>query len=160
MDEELRCLIEQIEKRFDSLRQADREAVELAHADLKERLSGFPAEFAKKGDVDAAKETLQRLETDAISRELYGNDTKNFTTSINKLEQEKLPKGVFETFVENYRIEQATAAQERQTVATTLAAASARSSGQTATIGQIGLVRGASVAFLTIVVIVSQVAFQ
>jgi hypothetical protein len=82
LDDELRCLIESIEKRFadridaemrriDQLSEAKDEAVKVAHEGVKERMEGFPQQYATKQEQDAIKETAQRLEKDSISREVY-----------------------------------------------------------------------------------------
>ena len=44
----------QVERKFDALRESDREAVRLAHADLSRRLEGFPQQFATKQEMEQA----------------------------------------------------------------------------------------------------------
>lgn len=108
-------------ERFDGLREADREAVRLAHADLSARLEGFPQQFATKDEMQAAAAALQRLEKDAVSREIYLANLDQLRTLMQKLEWETLPKATFDTFIDNYRIEQERAAVERRNVADVLA---------------------------------------
>ena len=82
MNEELRCLLDSIEKRFGDrldaemrrlfeLRAADAEAIRVAHEGVRERMEGFPQQYATKQEQDALKEGAQRLEKDSISREVY-----------------------------------------------------------------------------------------
>jgi hypothetical protein len=140
VDDELRCYIEAIEKRFDALRLADREAVALAHADLSRRLEGFPQQFATKGMQEEASKALQRLEKDSLSREIYEQNHKALADLVLKLDREKLPESVFETFVSNYRIEQENAATERRAVASALATSTERRRGAAGTWKQIAAV--------------------
>lgn len=90
-------LLDQIEKRFDALREADRKAVALAHADLSTRLEGFPQQFALKAEAEEASRSLQRLD------------------------KERLSASVFETFVDNYRRDQEITAADRRAEALRLA---------------------------------------
>ena len=110
-----------VERRFDSLRATDREAVALAHADLSRRLEGFPQQYATKVESESAALAVQRLEKDALPREVYEQNHKIVVDGVTKLGQEKLDESVFDTFVENYRIEQGRSADERRTVAEVLA---------------------------------------
>lgn len=126
----MRCLIEAVEKKFDALREADREAVRLAHADLSNRLKGFPQQFATKDEMQAALQALQRLEKDAVTREIYETQSKALAAAVAKLDKESLPEREFQVFVENYRIEEANAAIERRAVASALATATAREVGE------------------------------
>ena len=116
-------IIDRLVDRFDVLRETDRDAVRLAHNDLSKRLEGFPQQFATKVELEAAANALQRLEKDALSRELYEQNHGIVEEDIDKLEREKLNASVFNTFIENYRIEQERAATERREVATVLATA-------------------------------------
>jgi hypothetical protein len=104
LDEELRCLIESIEKRFvdridaemrrlEQLRQADALAIEVAQKGVQERMSGFPQQYATKSEQDAIKETAQRLEKDSISREIYDQNHNRLRQDISI----KLEKQVFES---------------------------------------------------------------
>ncbi len=123
-------IVGQVEKRFDALRETDREAVRLAHQELSLRLEGFPAQFATKSEVEAAATTLRKLETDAISREVYQQNHQAVLQSVGVLDRDKLNKTVFDTFLENYRIEIERAASERRDVADVLAQATDRVRGQ------------------------------
>jgi hypothetical protein len=95
-------------------------AVELAHSDLSRRLEGFPQQYATKIEAEAAAAAVQRLEKDAVPREIYEQNHKGVIESLVKLDKEKLSESVFDTFVENYRLEQTRAAEERRTVAEVL----------------------------------------
>jgi transcription initiation factor TFIIIB Brf1 subunit/transcription initiation factor TFIIB len=125
-------------KRLDDLREADNQAVRLAHEDLSKRLEGFPQQFATKDEMTNARETVQRLEKDQLSVEVYNTNHKQLEGVVNKLDRDKLPEAAFKTFVENYQREREEAAVERRSVAVALASTSARESGQTATWKQIG----------------------
>jgi hypothetical protein len=150
MDDELRCLIEAIEKRFDGLREADREAVRLRHDDLTQRLEGFPQQFATKDEMRGASEALQRLEKDAVTREIYETQSKALAELVQKLDKDKLPESVFGTFVENYRISSENAATERRAVAAALASTTDRRAGGAATWKQIAAVVGSVGAVLAL----------
>lgn len=112
-----------VERRFDSLRDTDREAVSLAHAELLRRLEGFPQQFATKVEMEEAARGLQRLEKDSMSREMYEQRHDILSDAVASLERDKLPATVYNTFVENYRIEQGRLADERRNVADVLARA-------------------------------------
>lgn len=112
-----------VEKRFDTLRATDREAVALAHSDLSNRLAGFPQHYATKVEAEAAAMAVQRLEKDSLPREVYEQNHKAIVDAVNELDRDKLDESVFDTFVENYRIEQGRAADERRSVAEVLATA-------------------------------------
>jgi hypothetical protein len=125
-------------RRLDALRHSDIAAVRLAHTDLSKRLEGFPQQFATKKEVEAAKEIVQRLEKEAVNREIYETNIKGLETSLNGVDREKLPSSTFQTFVDNYHRERDEASIERRSVAIALAAGAAKESGQTATWRQIG----------------------
>jgi hypothetical protein len=116
-------LLEQVEKRFESLREADREAVRLAHSDLSRRLEGFPQQFATKTEMEEAARGVQRLEKDSLSREMYDQQHRSLADVVAKLDRDKMQESVFETFLENYRIETERAATDRRSVAEVLARA-------------------------------------
>lgn len=137
MDEDVCRLLEALEKRFDSLRESDREAVRLAHADLSHRLEGFPQQFATKQEMENATNALQRLEKDSISREIYEQNHRALADLVARLDKDKMPEAVFQTFIENYRIEQENAAIERRAVATALVSTTSQRQGATATWGRI-----------------------
>ena len=122
MDDELRCLLDQMEKRFgerieaevrrlDSLRQADKLAVEVAHEGVKGRMEGFPQQYATKQDQDAIKEPAQRLEKDSISREVYDQAHNNLRTDVSrKLEQQVFESTLAEWVTWRRQVEQRLAA--------------------------------------------------
>lgn len=97
------------ERRFDALRDADREAFKNANIDLSRRLSGFPELYATKTDMEEAAKTLQRLERDSLTREIYEKEVKMLEDAVSM----KLTAGIFQAFVENYRIDQQRWAEER-----------------------------------------------
>jgi hypothetical protein len=115
--------VDQSEKRLDSLRESDSNAVRLAHSDLSARLEGFPQQFATKDEMQGALAGLQRLEKDAVTREIYEANIEALRELVQKLERETLTQSTFDVFVENYRIEQERAATERRGVAEVLARA-------------------------------------
>jgi len=126
-------IVAQVEKRFDSLRATDREAVKLAHEDLSRRLEGFPQQYATKVEMEQAATTLRRLENTMISREVYEQQYQSMDEEINLLDRDKLPRSVFDTFVENYRGDQERAGVERRNVAEVLASATNQVRDQIAT---------------------------
>lgn len=58
-------------KRTDDLRAADLLARSVAYEGVRERMEGFPQQYATKTEQDAIKDTASRLEKDSISREIY-----------------------------------------------------------------------------------------
>jgi hypothetical protein len=73
--------------------------------------------------MEEAARSLQRLEKDSLSREVFDPRHQLLIDRVSKLEIEKLTESVFDTFVENYRIEQSRASTERHDVADVLARA-------------------------------------
>jgi cobalamin-dependent methionine synthase I len=147
--------IDALKEHFEELRATDLEAIKLAHSDLSRRLEGFPQQFATKEEMDTAAAAVQRLDRDTIAREIYETNHKALADLVQKLDREKMSESVFQTFVENYRLEQEAAATERRAVASALAASSAREGGQSATWAQIGVVLASVVGLLSFVVILA-----
>ena len=116
-------VIEQLEKRIDSSITQSKDAVALAHNDLSKRLEGFPQQFATKTEMEEAARAVQRLEKDSLSREMYDTNHRTLVDTVGKLDKDKLNESVFDTFVDNYRLEQERAAAERRDVAALLASA-------------------------------------
>ena len=164
MDDETRCYIEAIERRFDALRQADQEAIKVRHSELTRRMEGFPQEFARKVEVAEAAKALQKLERDSVAREVYDTNHKALVDLVQKLERTKMDEAVFSTFVENYRIQQDAASTERRAVAAALAASTERRAGaqeaRTASWTQIAALLGIVLTVMTIVVIVANMIFR
>jgi hypothetical protein len=116
-------IVGQAEKRFDSLRDTDREAVKLAHNELASRLEGFPQQYATKIEMEQAALALRRLENTSLPREVYDQRHAALAEEVDVLEKEMLRRSVFDTFVETYRLDQATAGSERRNTAEVLATA-------------------------------------
>lgn len=77
-DEEFRCLIENIRdqirlevKRIDDLRTADLLARQVAFEAVQSVMTGFPEEYARRGDLEAIRETAVRLDRESVKREPY-----------------------------------------------------------------------------------------
>jgi hypothetical protein len=138
--EALRLWMEAQVQRLDDLRDADNEAVRLAHADMSKRLEGFPQQFATKDEMSSARDTVQRLEKDSVSSEVYNQYHRQLEDLVNRLDRDKMPESTFKSFVENYQREREEAATERRSVAIALASSTAKESGQSATWKQIGAV--------------------
>lgn len=115
-----------VESRFDALRDADRTAVELAHSDLSRRLEGFPQQYATKIEAEAAAAAVQRLEKDALPREVYEQRQGALSEVVQKLSREKLDESVYDTFIENYRLELSRAQEDRRQVVEALSTATER----------------------------------
>jgi hypothetical protein len=110
-----------VEGRLDGLREADREAVRLAHDELLRRLEGFPGQFAMRTEAEEAARALQRLERDSLSREVYDQNHRTLADAVTKLENDKLPESVFNTFADNLRLDQERRAALRREVTDGLA---------------------------------------
>jgi hypothetical protein len=161
VDDETYRYIQAVEKRMEDLRVSDREAVSLAHADLSQRLEGFPQQFATKDEIESIRGVVQRLEKEGVTREIYETNHKALNDLVNRLDREKMPEATFKAFVDNYRIHSDEAAVERRAVAAALAASQERgvalAEGAQSSWKQIGVIIGL-VAFVisTIVVIANQ----
>lgn len=159
MDDEIRYALEQLKASLAVLREADLEAVKLRHSDLTLRMEGFPQEFARKGEMVEASRALQKLERESVSREIYETNHKALAELVAKLDKDKMTESVFQTFVENYRLEQEAAATERRAVASALAATVERREGSSATWKQIAAIVTVGVGvlglFLTVVVLIA-----
>lgn len=116
-------IVGQVEKRFDDLRSTDREAVRLAHSELSSRLEGFPQQYATKVEMEQAATTLRRLENTVLPRDLYDERHQALAEEVDNLEKIMLPRSVFDTFVETYRLDLDRAGIERRNVAEVLATA-------------------------------------
>jgi hypothetical protein len=127
-DEQIRFLIGRLDQRIDDLREhlaalraSDQLAVTVAYEGVSERMQGFPQQYATKPEMEGARDALVKLEKDAVPREMYDQQHARVVEATTKLDREKLNTTVFETFQENYRIEQARATAERRDVADVLA---------------------------------------
>jgi len=116
-------IVWQSERRFDSLRDTDREAVKLAHDDLARRLEGFPQQYATKVEMEQAAQGLRRLENTALSREVYEQRHDAIAHEVDDLQKDMLPRAVFDTFVAQYRVDQERAIADRREVVASLATA-------------------------------------
>src|SRR5687767_12418320 len=111
-DEQLRYVLDLMDKRIDDLRSHfselradDQRAVEVAYAGVSERMQGFPAQYATKPDMDAARDALTKLERDAVSRDIYEERHTALQALISDLDRTKMSQQEFDTFVVNYRID-------------------------------------------------------
>lgn len=104
MDDELRCLLEQMEARFgdridaemrriEQLRESDQLAVRVAYEGVRDRMEGFPQQYATRSEQEGIKDTAQRLEKDSISRELYDAAHNQLRADVSR----KLESQVFES---------------------------------------------------------------
>lgn len=116
-------IVGQVERRFDALRDTDREAVKLAHDDLARRLEGFPQQYATKVEMEQAASALRRLENSAVSREVYEQRHQVLSEEIDSLERDLLPRAVFDTFIATYALDQERAVADRRSVVESLAGA-------------------------------------
>ena len=113
-------IVGQVENRFDALRDTDRDAVKLAYQELTKRLEGFPQQYATKLEMEQAAVALRHLETTTLSREIYEERHLALAEEVDVLEKDMLPRTVFETFMENYRLDQERASVDRRAVVETL----------------------------------------
>lgn len=114
--EDIFRLIDQIEKRFKDLHDTDVHALEIFRRELAIRLQGFPEQFATKSDFSHADRSLRELEQTTLSRAMYDSAHQVLEDHVNKMERDKLNITVFETFIENYRIDQDKAIEDRRNV--------------------------------------------
>jgi len=119
-------IVGQAEKRFDSLRATDREAVRLAHDDLTRRLEGFPQQYATKVEMEQAALGLRRLESTSLAREVYEQRHEIMAEEVDNLEKNMLPRAVFDTFVSQYHLDQERAISDRREVVASLSSATDR----------------------------------
>jgi hypothetical protein len=132
MDENAHDLMDLIERiirpeirRIDDLREEDKESVKLAYDDLTRKLEGFPQLFSTKEEVERVSETVQRLDKDTISREVYEQQHGALSELVADLDRDKMDESVFTTFVQDYRIAHEADATERRAIAQGLATTAA-----------------------------------
>ncbi len=113
-------LIDQVEKRFKELHETDVHALEIFRRELALRLQGFPEQYATKADFLHADRSLRELEQTTLSRAMYDSAHQVLEDHVNKIDRDKLNTAVFETFVENYRIDQDKAIDDRRNVVQTM----------------------------------------
>lgn len=106
-------IVGQAEKRFDGLRDTDREAFRLVYAEVMKRLEGFPERYATKAELDQAAMALRQLENNSLSRVVYEERHNVLKEEVDALEKLTLPRSVFDAFMENYRLDQERSATER-----------------------------------------------
>jgi hypothetical protein len=126
-----------LEKMFLALRAADMEAVRVAREDVKERMAGFPAEYAKKAELEQIRDTAIRLDRNSLSREAYDQQHKQLEEDIETL----LSKDVFEATVREWTV-------WRRNVDNFMA----ESAGSAGAFRRIGLVIGAVATVVTVIV--------
>ena len=160
MDEETKRYLELLEDKWAKLRESDALAVELRHADLSQRLEGFPQQFATKEEMKSAAEGVAKLEKDAVTREIYEQQSKALSELVTKLDKEKLTEAVFQTFVENYQRTAENDATERRAIAAALAASGERRAGAAGTWKLQASIIGAAVAFVSIIVLIANNAIS
>jgi len=155
MDEETKNYLDLLERSLAALRDADALAVELRHSDLSQRLEGFPQQFATKEEMKSAAEGVAKLEKDAVTREIYEQQSKALSELVQKLDKEKLTEAVFQTFVENYQRTAENDATERRAIAAALAASGERRAGAAGTWKlQAGIV-AAAVTIVSLIILLS-----
>jgi len=193
LDDDIKCLIDALNKRLDDmhehwmeLRRTDlanqSEAIKVAYEGVSDRMKGFPQEYATQPDMKGVKEALQKLEKDAISREIYDSNYQALGDLVRKADKEKMDEKEFQQFVERYssdlerqRQNHETAATERRAVAqglaastaevaTTLAAAQQRregaSEGVAATWKQMAVMLSGFGLIMGVIVVAANIAFQ
>lgn len=116
-------IVGQVERKFDALREADLDAARTLRLELSSRLDGFPELYATTIEFEQATQALRALETTVLARNIYEQNHKTLQDRVVKIDQEKLSEAVFDTFVENYRIDQDKATADRRAVVETLATA-------------------------------------
>ena len=147
------------------LREADNKdydrAIQVAYEGVRDRMEGFPQQYATKPDMDSVKEGLQKLERDAISREIYDSQYKALDELVRNLDKGKLDEKEFQQFKDNQLVKDEEAANERravaaglarstETVAQTLAAREDRAEGAKEKTTEIRATRGQVIATVTI----------
>jgi len=160
MDEETKRYLDQLESKWAELRKADALAVELRHADLSQRLEGFPQQFATKEEMKSAAEGVAKLEKDAVTREIYEQQSKALSELVTKLDKEKLSETVYQTFVDNYRRTAENDATERRAIAAALAASGERRAGATGTWKLQATIVTIAVAIITVVILLANNVFH
>jgi hypothetical protein len=163
LDDDVRYALEAIDRRFDdqrahfdALRDTDREAVRLAHADLSHRLEGFPQQFATKDEMKSAGEALQRLEKDAVTREIYEEQSSALAELVTKLDKGKLDEPVFQAWKEQQIRTHDDDAQERRAIALALSTTASERKGAAATWKQLAAIVAVAATVVSVVSIVAQ----
>jgi hypothetical protein len=97
---ELHARINDVEKLLLKLRDADLEAIKVAQATVGETMKGFPAEYARKNEVDQVRDTVTRLDKESMS-------AKEYASAHEVLEQQvaaKLSQDAFDATVKEWTV--------------------------------------------------------
>lgn len=113
-------IVGQVERKFDALRETDLAATALWRAELTRRLEGFPQQYATTNELEQEVLALRNLEKGMLSRQVYEQNHQTLEDQVVKLDREKLAESVFNTFVDNYRIEVEKSAADRRNILDTL----------------------------------------
>jgi hypothetical protein len=148
-EDALKERIDGVERMLLALRVADLEAIRVAREDVKERMAGFPAEYAKKSELDGIRETALRLDKTALP-------VKDYETAHNQLKDEineRLTKAVFEATVREWTV-------WRQDIDRMRNEALGKTAGGAATWRQIAAVLTIGLSFLALVVLFANSYFH
>jgi hypothetical protein len=80
-------------RRVNDLRQADLLAREVAFSAVQNVMTGFPQEYARRGDLETIRETAVRLDRESVKREPYEQSHGTLEARVD----EKLDRQVFVT---------------------------------------------------------------
>jgi hypothetical protein len=100
LDDETRRYIDAVRAMWEVARESDLEAVRVAREDVKERMEGFPAEYAKKAELDQIRETVRRLDREAINRDTYESRHEQLKNDLGGA----LKKDVFEATLREWTV--------------------------------------------------------
>jgi hypothetical protein len=139
-EEALKERINGVERMLLALRGADLEAIRVARLDVQERMSGFPAEYARKGELEQIRETALRLDKTTMPREAYETAHEALEKGI----RDCLTKEVFEATVREWTV-------WRRSVDDTMA----QRVGAAGTWKQLAAMIGAATAIISIVVLLA-----
>jgi hypothetical protein len=103
-NDELKCLLDAIEQRWhdrlnaeirriDDLRGADLLAREVAFSAVQAVMTGFPQEYARRGDLEGIRDKAITLDKETVKSEVYDQAHSNLETRVDQ----KLDRQVFDT---------------------------------------------------------------
>ena len=152
----LHARIDDVEKLLLKLRDADLEAIKVAQATVGETMKGFPGEYARKSDVEQIRETATRLDKSALSVKDYETDHKALESTVNA----KLSKDVFDATVREWTVWRQSVDDRIADSLRAAAIVAATSAGEQISWKKLSLWIGVAVAFVTLVILLSNHVVQ
>jgi hypothetical protein len=140
-----------VEKMLMALRASDLEAIRVARQDVKEQMQGFPAEYARKSELEEIRATALRLDKTALQREQYDTAHEQLEEAV----AAKLSIAVFDATVREWTVwRNSVDARITESIKAAAVIAAAAQGGQ-ATWKQIAFFIGLATGVISLIVLLS-----